>query len=225
MNKVSIHQPMYFPYPGIFNKIKNVDVFVFLDDVQYSNQYYYNRNRIKTSTGEHMLTVPIKKHFGQNLNEVLIENNILWQKKHMKAFIANYNKSEYFKDYKDFFDHVYATKWERLHDLNMYTMTYILEQLGIKTPFYFSSDILKGKSVSGTERLAEICKKLKADVYLSGTSGREYLDLKYFHENNIKVEYQNYEQIEYKQLYGNFIPNLSIVDLLFNLGEETKDYV
>lgn len=225
MIKISIHQPMYLPYIGVFNKIKSVDMFVFLDDAQYSNQYYYNRNRIKTPNGVQMLTVPVKKTFGQKLNEVLIENNILWQKKHIKALNTNYNKAEHFKDYKDFFTDVYSTEWARLHDLNMKLLTYLLEQLEINTPFYFSSEILRGNELRGSERLVEICKNLEADIYLSGISGKEYLDLKIFEDAGIKVEFQDYKQREYMQLYGNFIPNLSIVDLLFNTGRNAKHCV
>ncbi|KCZ72285.1 WbqC-like protein [Candidatus Methanoperedens nitroreducens] len=225
MIRVSVHQPMYLPYPGIFNKIKNVDMFVFLDDAQYSNQYYYNRNRIKTHKGELMLTVPVKKSSGQKLNQIQIENRIPWQKKHMKALIANYNRAEHFKDYKDSLEEVYSIKWERLHDLNMRTMTYLLEQLEISTPFYLSSEILRNNELKGTERLMEICKKLNADVYLSGISGREYLDLRIFEDAGIEVEYQDYKQKEYKQLHGDFVSNLSTIDILFNLGEEAKYYI
>jgi len=225
MIKVSIHQPMYLPYPGVFNKIKNVDIFVFLDDTHYSNQYYYNRNRIKTPIGYQMLTVPIKKSLGQKLNEIKIENNILWQKKHMKTLITNYNKAEHFKDYKDFFEEVYHVKWDKLHDLNMNTITYLLEHLNITTPFYFSSEMIESKEMKGTERLVKICKELNADVYLSGISGIDYLDLKLFEDTGIEVEFQNYEPKKYKQLYGEYIPNLSIVDMLFNLGSEAKSYL
>jgi hypothetical protein len=216
---------MYLPYPGVFNKIKNADLFVFLDDAQYSNQYYYNRNRIKTPHGELMLTVPIKKSFGQKLNEAKIENNIPWQKKHMKSLITNYNNSEFFIDYKDFFEEVYSVKWEKLHDLNMKTITYLLEKLEISTPFYFSSKMHIREELKGSERLVEICKQLKADLYISGISGKDYLESKLFQDADIKVEYQKFEPKEYKQLYKEFIPNLSIVDLLFNLGNEAKKYI
>lgn len=225
MIKVSIHQPMYLPYTGVFDKIKTSDIFVFLDDVQYSNQYYYNRNRIKSSSGEQMLTVPVKRSFGQKLNEVKIENNILWQKKHMKALIANYNKSGYFKDHKDFFEDIYSIKWEKLHDLNMHTIEYLLGEFEIDTPFRFSSDLLRNNELNGTGKLVEICMEVGADVYLSGASGKDYLDITLFENAGINVEFQDYEQKEYKQLYSEFIPNLSAVDMLFNLGAGAKSYI
>lgn len=219
---------MYLPYPGVFNKMKNVDVFVFLDDAQYSEGYYYNRNRIKTPNNALMLTVPIKKSSGQKLNEIKIENNIFWQKKHIKTLVVYYEKSDHFKEYKDFFEAVYNAnmKWEKLHDLNMKTLLYLMEQLDIDTPFYFSSELLKSHPPKkGTERLIEICKELDAKIYLSGISGRDYLDKTLFEEKNIKLEFQNYVPKEYKQLYSDFIPNLSVIDLLFNLGDKARNFV
>jgi len=120
---------------------------------------------------------------------------------------------------------VYHVKWDRLHDLNMNTITYLLEHLNITTPFYFSSEMIESKEMKGTERLVKICKELNADVYLSGISGIDYLDLKLFEDTGIEVEFQNYEPKKYKQLYGEYIPNLSIVDMLFNLGSEAKSYL
>ena len=222
--RISIHQPMYLPYPGFFNKIKSVDKFVFFDEGIYSRGYYFNRNRIKSPNGELMLTVPLIKPFGKKLNEIKIANSTNWQKKHMKALYACYNKSDYFKDYKEFFEEVYNTQWQTLHDLNMKTLFYLMEQLNIDTPVYLSSD-LGPISTERTQRIIDICKKLNADVYLSGISGKEYLDTTLFKKNNIKLEYQNYVPREYKQLWGKFIPNLSVVDLLFNLGEKACDFI
>lgn len=225
MTIVGIHQPMYLPYLGVFNKMKSVDVFVFLDDAEYSSGYYYNRNRIKGPNGELMLTVPVMKKKGIRLNEIKIAQNIRWQEKHMKSLITCYEKSDYFKDYKDFFEEVYNTKWEKLHELNMKTMLYIIERLDIEIPTYFSSELLKDYRSSGTQRLVDICIKLDADVYLSGIGGRDYLETGLFDENDVRIEYQNYSPREYKQLYPPFIPNLSIIDLLFNVDNKAKDMI
>lgn len=226
MTKIAIHQPMYLPYPGFFNKMKSVDVFVFLDDAQYSAGYYYNRNKIKTPDGELMLTVPIIRKFGQGLNEVKITNNIKWGKKHLQSLYGNYSQVKCFSNYIEFFEETYNTKWQKLHDLNMKTLFYLMKQLDINLPYYFSSNLLKSyEPAEGAQRIINICKKLNADVYLSGISGKDYLDTSLFEKNNIKLEYQNYNTKEYKQLWGEFIPNLSVVDLLFNLGEEAKEAI
>ncbi|KAF5413912.1 MAG: hypothetical protein C5S48_10110 [Candidatus Methanogaster sp.] len=220
---LAIHQPMYLPYPGIFNKMKSVDTFVFLNDVQYSDGYYYNRNRIKTQRGALMLTVPLLKSLGQKLNEIRIATDIKWQKKHLKSIYANYSNAEYFSSYIDFFEEIYNMHWEKLHNLNMKTMLHIMRTLDINTQFYFSSE-LKCES-TGTQRIINICNALDADVYLSGTSGKDYVDQKLFKESNIKLEFQRYAPKEYKQLWGDFIPNLSIIDLLFNIGGKAKEFI
>lgn len=220
---LTIHQPMYLPYPGIFNKMENADIFVFLDDVQYSDGYYYNRNRIKTQRGTLMLTVPLLKSLGQKLNEIRIATNIKWQKKHLKSIYANYSKADYFNSYIDFFEEIYNMQWEKLHNLNMKTMLYIMEALDTNTQFYLSPEP-KCES-TGTQRIIDICKALDADTYLSGIGGTDYLDQKLFKKNNIRLEFQRYAPKEYKQLWGEFIPNLSIIDLLFNLGDRAKEFI
>jgi len=224
--RISIHQPMYLPYPGLFNKMKNVDIFVFGDDAQYSRRYYYNRNRIKTPNGALMLTVPLIKPFGKKLNEIKIDNNKNWQKKHLKSLYTWYKKADYFEDYIKFFEEVYNTEWQTLHELNMKTLFYLMEQLDIKVKVYFTSDLLRDYTPTGkTQRIIDICKKLNANVYLSGIGGKNYLEPILFEKNKIKLEFQNYKPKEYKQLWGPFIPNLSVVDLLFNLGEKATDMI
>lgn len=216
---------MYLPYCGIFNKIKSADIFVFLDDVQYSNQYYYNRNRIKTPNKEMMLTIPIKKSFKQPLNEVCIDNNILWCKKHLKSLIANYNKAPFFQDYLPFFEDLYGKTWDYLNDINIYTMNYFMEQLDINKNVYLSSDLLNSNGLSGTNRIIDICQKLNATEYLSGASGKDYLQEDLFVEAGIKLTYQDYDQLPYPQVYGDFVPYLSIIDLLFNTGVESANFI
>ena len=216
MIKVSIHQPMYLPYPGIFNKIKNSDIFIFLDDAQYIRKYFYNRNKIKKPTGEMMIVVPIIQKHKQNLNEVQISQNVNWQKHHFRTFEHMYNTSDHFKDYKDYFERIYEKKFQYLNDLNIETMVDIMKELEINIPIYFSSKLLPDKELKSTERLIALCKKVGGDVYVSGMGGKNYMDEKLFEKEDIKIVYLNYKTKEYKQLFSDFIPNLSIVDLLFN---------
>jgi len=225
MFRVTIHQPMYFPYPGIYEKIKKSDHFIFLDDAVYSNDYFFNRNKIKNQNGPLMLTVPLLNSFGKKLNDINIDNHSQWQKKHYKSITFNYSKSYYFEDYIDYFQNVYTKQWDKLNDLNIKTMLYIMDQLEIETPFSFSSDLMANKDLTSTERIVYICEKMGAETYLSGISGKDYLDIDLFKEKEIKVEFQNYQPKEYNQLYGNFIPNLSILDLLFNTGHDAKYFI
>jgi len=225
MTMISIHQPMYLPYPGIFNKIKNSDIFVFLDDAQYTRTYFYNRNKVKSPHGELMITVPIIKKHEQNLNEVRISQNVNWQGQHLKTLEHMYNKSDHFKDHKDYFENIYKKKWEFLNDLNIETMTHIMEELKIDVPIYFSSKLLQNVELKSTERLIALCQKVGGDCYLSGIGGENYMDKKLFEKEGIKLVYQSYITKEYKQLYPPFISNLSIVDLLFNMGKKARDFI
>ncbi len=222
---LSAHQPQYLPWLGYFNKIDKSDVFVFLDNVQYKHREYQNRNRICTKQGCIWLTVPVvTKGLGRQLiKEVKIDNGTGWQKKHWESLKRCYNRAPFFKKYSDFFENVYAGEWEKLTELNIHIIEYLLKALKIKTPLNYESEIRT--SSSGTERLIEICQKLKADTYLSGAGGKEYLEEDKFFKAGIRLEYQNFSYPKYNQVYTTknmpFLPNISAIDLLFNYGEKS----
>jgi len=214
---VGIHQPQYLSYIGYFDKIDKSDIFVFLDDVQYKKNEWQNRNKIKIPGGWQYITVPVKYKFGQLINEVLIDNSKNWRKNHWNSIITNYNKAKYFKKYSDFFEDVYKREWVYLVDINIFLIEGIVKFLGINTIFIKSSTLgIKGQK---TDRLVNICKKLKADTYLSGTGAKQYIEEEKFEKEGIKLLFQDFKHPVYHQLYSGFQPNMSIIDLLFNEGE------
>ncbi len=229
----AIHQPQYLPWIGYFDKMQRSDVFVLLDDVQYKKNEWQNRNKIKTPQGWQWLTVPVHYTFGEKINEVLINNATNWGKKHWHALVVNYSGTTYFKDYKDFFEEVYNKQWKYLWELNIYLIKELSAFLGIETRLIKSSELqVEGEK---TERLVRICKKLKADTYLSGNGAREYLDLNLFKREKVKVIFQDFEHPVYPQMRwrkneehrqdacatdDDFQPNMSVVDLLFNCGKK-----
>lgn len=222
---VSVHQPQYIPWLGFFDKIKRSDCFVFLDLVQYKAREFQNRNKIRTKDGAMWLTVPvISKGLGrQKINDVLIENESPWQHKHWGGIHSSYARAPFFKRYSGFFEDVYSRKWEKLIDLNVHIIKYILQELRIDTQLRFESQI--GTTKESTERIIEICKKLNADTYLSGAGGKDYLDEERFRQENIKMEYQHYDHPSYPQAFGDeFVSYLSAIDLLFNQGEKSADF-
>lgn len=221
MTMISIRQPGYFPYIGFFKKIQSCNIFVYLDDVQYERGDWDNRNKIKTSNGSMWLTVPVYNKSGQKLNEVQISYDTNWNIKHIKAIELNYQKTLYFSNYWDSLKNILEKKWSKLIELNLALIEYVNQVLDINTQTIRSSD-LKINSV-GSQRLVDICKKLKGSTYLSGEMGKNYLDEKIFHKENIKVIYEKFQHPTYSQIHGSFIPNLSILDLLFNEGEKSKD--
>ena len=200
----------------------NVDLFVFLDNVQYKKREFQNRNRIKTPSGPIWLTVPVltKGNFFQKISEVKIDNQERWREKHYETLKRNYSKAPFFKTYQNFLDEIYGKEWDYLIDLNVATVNYLKDALKITTPIKLESEI--GTTKTHTERIIEICKKTGADTYLSGAGGKDYMDEGLFEQNKIKLEYQEFIFPVYPQLYGDFIPNLSALDLIFNCGPDSK---
>lgn len=218
---VSVHQPQYLPWLGFFDKIEKSDCFVYLDRVQYKSREFQNRNKIRTKDGWIWLTVPVmtKGKRGQSISEIKIDNELDWRKQHFLSLKTWYARAKFVDKYISSFEEVFSKDWEGLSDLNVYIINYILKQLAISTPVYFESKL--GINNTKTGRIIEICKKLNADTYLSGAGGKDYLDEGKFIEAGIKLVYQDYPHPAYEQCYSPFIPYMSIIDLLFNKGEES----
>ena len=215
---VSAHQPQYLPWLGYFHKIYNSDAFVFLDNVQYKDREYQNRNRIRVKEGCMWLTVPVLKNDKPypNISDVRIDNFQDWRKRHWRAICINYSRLPFFVKYGSFLEELYKKEWDRLVDLNVSVINYILGSLEIDKPVYFESKLnIKTKN---TQRIIDICKALKADTYFSGIGGKDYLQEGAFGANGIKLVYQDFQHPEYNQRYAPFMPLMSAIDLLFNHG-------
>ncbi|MDO8667844.1 MAG: WbqC family protein [bacterium] len=218
------HQPEYLPYLGFFYKVKKADKFIFVDHVQFLEWSFQNRNKIRTGPGENgwiWLTVPIRtkgKGF-QKINEVMIDNSRYWGKKHWKSIYYSYKNALFFSKYKDFFEKIYSQKWERLVDLNETIIRYLFKELGIQIPIYKSSDYnINGRK---NEMIINMCKELKADTFLSGPGGRQYIKEDKFKINRIDHKFSDFTHPVYHQQFEPFIPNLSIIDFLFNCGGQS----
>jgi hypothetical protein len=182
---VAVHQPQYLPWLGYFDKIRRADVFCYLDNVQYKKNDWQNRNRIKTAQGWQWLTVPVRYHFPQEINEVTINNAVNWKKKHLQTLISNYNRAPFFKEFAIIFEQIYSQDWEFLSDLNIALVEELKAAFGIgQAPPVKSSEI--NLRQDPTDRLIDICKALKADTYLSGQDGIKYMDLDRFRQNVIQ---------------------------------------
>ena len=220
--KAVIHQPTFFPYPGFFHKLTLGDVFVVMDDVQYDKRFT-NRNKIIATNGWTWITVPIKKEhkFSQNL-DVEINNEMDWRDLIWKKIFHSYKSSKYFELYKNELEEVFNKEWTHLFDLNFETLKKVISWLGIKIEIVRESE-LKPNGTS-TDRLIDVCKKIDADTYISGIGGKNYMDESLFEKNNLKFIYQDYSYTEYPQhMAKEFVPNLSILDMLFNVGEQSLD--
>ncbi len=222
MTIVAIHQPGYLPWLGFFKKMMNSEIFVFLDHVQYERKCTQNRNKIRTSDGSMWLTVPVLSHQDSKINEVKIDETKHWSLKHKKSIILNYSKAPFFDEHKDFLEHLYGTTYDRLLDLNLEIIKYVMKVLEIKTKTFLSSELnVEGK---GSEMVLNICKAMKCDLYISGTLwARNHLHVEDFKKNGMMVQFENFNHPVYRQKFEPFIPNMSIIDLLFNEGKNAKD--
>ncbi len=222
--KVAIHQPQFFPYPGFFHKLTLADYFVIMDDVQYDKRFT-NRNRIDAPNGWIWITVPINKShkFSPN-NEVEINNKISWKNDHIKKIFGSYGKAPYFNNYKQYFEELYQKEWKNLFDFNFETLKKTIEWLGIKTKIIKESEL--NVTDTSSERLLKVCKAVGAETYISGIGGKNYLNEKLFEKNGVELLYQNYHFNEYPQRFSKpFFPNLSILDLLFNMGPNSTKLI
>lgn len=224
---VTIHQPEHLPWLGFFDKVRQADAFVMLDHVQYRKRYFQNRNRIPTVQGPIWLTVPVqvKGKYDQAINQVQIDNHghLRWRQKCWVSIEHNYKKAPYFSNHAEFFKDLYRREWDSLVGLNESIIRYLLAKLNINVAIYKSSslDVTADKG----DLMLEICRQLGATTYLSGISGREYLEREKFAKNNIQVKFQEFHHPIYKQLHEPFQPCMSVIDLLFNYGPTSLDVI
>jgi len=217
---VSIHQPHYLPWLGYFDKIDKADAFVLLDNVQFKKNEVQNRNKIKTAAGCQWLTVPVMHQFPQLINQVEINNKERWQHKQQQALISNYKKAPYWSVLEAFFTDMFQSQWQTISQLNIHVVKKFVEILGIKTPLHIASE-MGNFPEDPDERLIAITKYFGADTYLAGSGGRNYMDVDKYERNSIKVLFQDYKHPVYDQLFGDFLPYMSVIDLIFNHGDES----
>lgn len=223
---VAIHQPNFLPWLGYFHKIAHVEIFVFLDDVEYTKNSFINRNKIKTPQGEHWLTIPVvySGRSKQKISETRIFNPEKSIKKVLSTLEMNYKKAKYFQEYFPQLKSILMRDFESLAGLNIEINQWICEILDIKTEIQISSE-LNIRVDDATDRLIEICRHFNATSYLSGFGGSNYQEKEKFAVKKIDLITTGFEQMKYHQLWGDYIPNMSVIDALFNTGKELRNLV
>jgi hypothetical protein len=212
---IAIHQPNYLPWLGFFDKARIADTFVLLDNVQYPKGSVINRNKIKTKKGVIWIIVPV--HHGRNslINEVTTTDTG-WEENHWKTLLFNYSRASHFDEFSRFFKDLYSKRWNRLVEMNETVIQYLLRSFNLHPRIVRASDLsVRGK---GSRLLVDICKTLGDSEYLSGSGAKDYLDLTVFEREGITVKLQRFTSPTYSQLFGEFVPDLSAVDYLFNCG-------
>lgn len=219
--RLAILQPTYLPWIGYFGMIDSSDIFIFYDDVQFVKRSWQRRNKIKTPHEWAWLTVPVMSTFKQDINEVRINNEINWQKKHLKSIKYNYKSAPYYDEFQDILENIYSETYEYLADLNIKIIKKISMFLNINTRFILSSEI--NSSGTKTDRLISIVNQLKEYKqcsYLTGPTTINYIESNKFKENNITLIWYYFSHPTYTQLFEDFIPNMCIIDLIVNVGSK-----
>ncbi|MBF0347404.1 MAG: WbqC family protein [Magnetococcales bacterium] len=222
--KTIIMQPTYLPWMGYFDLIDQSDVFVFLDTAQFEKQSWQQRNRLLTPNGLEWITVPvlIKGRFGQPIREVEIKP-YKFPEKHIRQIRQNYGRAPFFNQYsEELFDLlVDASKDLSLCHLNIELIRWCCAKLSLQATFKRSSEMgIQGKR---SELLVNILDSLQSKIYVSPLGSLDYLreDRHWFMDRGIDIFFQNFTHPEYRQVYAPFTPGASIIDLLFNRGDES----
>ena len=224
--KLAIHQPNFLPWPGYYLKIHQADAMVHLDTAQHVRNDFDHRNWVKDPSGAKQW---LRVHLAgsnpsiQPVNKVRLADDH-WRQNLENVLYNNYHRAPHYQPYADRLLAIIHREWPSLVDLCLALTESILKELAITTPCSRLSEYDQ-KLGRRTERLVNICRQLGADTYLSGIGGRTYLDEDLFRQAGINVEYQDYRPVKYPQIHGPFVPNLSIVDLLFNTGPQARDYL
>lgn len=226
---VVIVQSSYIPWKGFFDLMDRADELIIFDDVQFTKRDWRNRNLIKTPSGGSWLTIPVnqKGNFYQRINATKVTDH-KWASKHWKAINLNYARAPFFHKYKSTFEELYQAckNEEYISQVNYKFIVKIAELLGINTKVNWSTDYAVNADLKKTERLLAICEKAHATDYLSGPSAKSYIQENLFTQSKITVKYIDYSGYKpYPQLFNGFIHNVTILDLLFNTGQDAYSYI
>jgi hypothetical protein len=221
MTRVCIHQPDFAPYLGFFHRLLTSDVYIVLDDVQFIRRGWHHRDKIKTRQGEAWLSLSIQKDdYHQVIRDISLSSGTEWVDENLNLIRENYRHASHFDPRFPEIERIYRAGHEKMIDLNMEILRYFFELFDIEVKTLYASKLnVPGKS---TEKLVHLVQAAGGDCYLSGTGARDYLNESMFQKAGIALEWQEFHHPVYPQQFGNFIPGLSCLDLLFNCGPESK---
>lgn len=234
---VSAHQPAYLPWLGYFHKIFLADIFVIMDDVQFEKNSFTNRNKIIADGREVMLTIPVRQkgHIDKAVSQIEVSDH-RFRKKHLKSVEQAYRKSPAFDTVFGMISSVLDMEFPLLIDYTNRLTRLFLEYLNIETRILFASDLkMTSRKLDYVIELTEKAVKLsgqgevdEADehIFVFGSFGKDYADENRLASANIQPYFQDYKHPQYRQMTASFVPNISILDLIFNGSkEESMDII
>lgn len=223
--KVTIHQPTFIPYLGVFAKILASDVFVIFDTAQYAKRSVHNRQRIRTAQGFLWLTIPLQSSFTPfNQTAIYYPNEKQpWYERHWRTVELSYVKTPFFKKYQnELFELFHSGHPKTLGDFNLGFIKFFLREFDLNKKVVFFSELDIDPELSPSEKLAIATEMAGGDEYLSGSSGKRYIQIEPFKNRNLKLSFFEFKHPEYEQYHskfdGKFLPNMGAIDALLNIG-------
>lgn len=221
--RVAIHQPQYFPWPPYVHKVLSADIFVYLDSVQFSKNGVQNRNQIKTAQGPLWLTIPVRNHLGQLLKDTKVAEPGA-TRKHWKTIKTSYARTSGFARWQTELERLLDRDTEFLLEAAIDSTEWMLSKLNVRTERIKASE-LDGLAGEASKLVASICGALRATSYLTGTGALAYLDERDFAGIGCEIVVQQWKPFTYAQVNGEFVPDLSTLDLLLNCPDEALNLI
>ena len=223
---VAALQPGYLPWLGFFDLMKRSDLFVIEDSLKYTKQDWRNRNRIRTAQGSAYLTVPVKRGAPSlPINEVQIDNSQPWRRRNWNLLRENYGNAPFWSTYEPFLSETFGRAWSRLIDIDLWFIEFLAREFSISTPTTLLSDLDVKFSTDKTQSLVDLVRTVGADIFLEGSSGRNFIDTDQFEAAGLGIAFQDYVCRPYRQQFEPFISHLSAIDLLLNEGPAGSEFI
>jgi hypothetical protein len=226
MTTVVISQPFLFPWVGLFEQIRQADVFVHYEDVAFSKGSFVNRVQLKSPNGPEWMTVPLRdRHFGQTIRDLTADDRQDWRDRHLVRLEQLYRHAPHLGDMLSLVAGLYTRPWSRFVDLLIESLHEVCRYLGLgqQTRFVRSSNL--DVTGSSSQRVRDIVRQLGGDRYVTGHGARHYLDHESLEAAGICVEYVDYQRRPYPQQFGRFDPHVSILDLIANVGRSGMEFI
>jgi len=223
--KVAIMQPYFLAYIGYYQLINSVDKFFIYDNIEYTKKGWFNKNRILLNGKDKLFTIPLKSDSDYlPVNERFVAENFSKERHKIIQWInISYKKAPFYKENIQFIESLFNQDNDNLFDFIYFSVNQVCDLLKIKTKIIKSSELEINHSLKSENKVLAICKFLNADIYINAIGGKELYSKEIFMQNNISLNFIRTRKIEYKQFSNEFIPWLSIIDvLMFNGVEKTK---
>ncbi|AEI47999.1 WbqC family protein [Runella slithyformis] len=213
--RLAIMQPYFLPYIGYLQLLNGVDKFVLYDDVNYINKGWINRNRILINGREYLFTIPLKDASQNKLiNEIYLSSDLKWRGKLLKTLEQAYKKAPFYATALAVTEKIVNLDAEKLSDWIADSFRVLVDYLDIQTQIISSSSIYQNTHLKAQERILDICRQEKTEHYINPIGGRELYDKTVFEQNGIQLHFIKSQPIVYPQFKNEFVPWLSIVDIM-----------